>query len=249
MSFLEAIILGLVQGLTEFIPVSSSGHLIIFREFFGIHGADLAVDAVLQLATVLAVLVYFLKDIPNILKDRALLLALIIGTVPAVIFGLLLESKMETVFRNPYLVAWTLLVGAILMGAAEKYAKQDKQINPKRGFIIGLFQSLALVPGISRSGATISGGLFAGLTRESATRFSFLLSVPIIAGTGLKKLFELSGSGALSELGFPLLLSSLVAFASGLWAISFLLRYLKTHKLTPFIYYRIVLALVILLFL
>lgn len=251
MSFFEAIILGLVQGLTEFVPVSSSGHLILVRDFFNFSSANgLAFDAVLQLATVLAVVVYFLRDIPTILKDRKFLLVLVLGTIPAIIFGFLLESKMETVFRSSQLVALMLIVGAGIMYFADRVSRLGlNSINPKNGFLIGLFQSLALIPGISRSGATISGGLFVGLTRETAARFSFLLSVPIIGGSGLKKLLELSGSGVLMEFGLPLLLGSIVAFISGLWAVSFLIRYLKTHSLKPFIWYRIILASLILILL
>lgn len=249
MNLFEATFLGLVQGLTEFIPVSSSGHLILAREFLGVSPVDaLAFDAVLQLATVLAVAVYFLREVPQILRDRTLLLALVLGTIPAVVVGLLLEGKMDTIFRNVHLVAWMLLLGAGVMWVAEWLAKQDKKVGVGRGLVIGLFQAFALVPGMSRSGATISGGLFAGLTRESATRFSFLLSVPIIAGSGLKGLAELSTAGITLGLGLPLLVASIVAFASGLWAVSFLIKYLKTHKLTLFIWYRVVLAVLILLF-
>jgi undecaprenyl-diphosphatase len=249
MTILEAIILGLVQGLTEFIPVSSSGHLILARNILGLGGENsLAFDAVLQLATVLAVIIYFAKDILGFFRDKNLVVSIIVGTIPAVIFGLMLESKMETVFRDAHLVAWMLLVGALIMYLAERYAKGDKSINPKRGFIIGLFQSLALVPGISRSGATISGGLFSGLSREMATRFSFLLSVPIIAGSGFKKLLDFNQSGQFGEVGLTLVIASIVAFISGLWSIKFLLNYLKNHKLTFFIWYRVVLATLIFFF-
>jgi undecaprenyl-diphosphatase len=247
MSIIEAIILGLVQGLTEFIPVSSSGHLILAREVFGIGSAEaLGVDAVLQFATILAVIVYFSKDIVSLIKNKTYLVAVIVGTVPAVVVGVLLESRMETIFRSSYLVAWMLILGAIIMYLAEKYAKEDQVLTSKKGFIIGLFQSLALVPGISRSGATLSGGLFTGLNRVEATRFSFLLAIPIILGSGLKKLFELESGGTLSVFGWPLFLGSIIAFSSGMFAIHFLINYLKDHKLTIFIWYRVLLALLIL---
>lgn len=249
MNAFEAIILGLVQGLTEFVPVSSSGHLILTREVLGFSMENsLSFDAVLQLATVFAVLVYFIKEIPGIIKNRTLIMALLLGTLPAVVAGFLLEEKMETVFRNAQLVAWMLLLGALIMYLAEKGARQDKDLTSPKGLLIGVFQTLALVPGISRSGATISGGLFAGLSREAAARFSFLLSAPILLGTGSKKLLDLSASGELEILGFPLLLGALVAFASGLWAIRFLLAYLKANSLMLFIWYRVVLALLILAF-
>jgi undecaprenyl-diphosphatase len=250
MSSLEAIILGLVQGLTEFIPVSSTGHLILIREFFGFSDQNgLAFDAVLQLATVLAVVAYFFKELPSLLKDRKMVGALVLGTLPAVVLGFLLEDQMETAFRDGTLVGFTLIIGAIIMFAAERMGKYETSITPSKGLTIGFFQSLALIPGISRSGATISGGLVTGLTREAAARFSFLLSVPIITGTGLKKLLELSSSGELQSLGMPLLWGSLFAFISGLFAVHFLISYLKHHKLTVFIWYRLILAVVIFLFL
>jgi undecaprenyl-diphosphatase len=250
MNFVDAIILGLVQGLTEFIPISSSGHLILARDILGLYGENaLAIDAVLQLATALAILIYFAKDFPSLIKDRKFVFIIILATIPAVVAGLLLESRMETIFRSSSLVASMLILGAVIMYLAEKFGKQDREVGYKNGFMIGLFQSLALVPGMSRSGATISGGLIAGLTRESAARFSFLLALPIILGSGLKKLFDLSNAGALTELGWPLALGCLVAFLSGLWAIHFLINYLKGHKLTIFIWYRVVLAGIIFLLL
>ncbi|MFA6341209.1 MAG: undecaprenyl-diphosphate phosphatase, partial [Candidatus Paceibacterota bacterium] len=205
MTIFDSIILGLVQGLAEFIPISSSGHLIIARDLFGWHGSsDLSFDAILQLATGLALVAYFHKDIWRLIcsffhmisgkitekRDRTMILAIILGTIPAVIFGLLLEKYMETTFRSAVLVAVGLIIGSIFMYLAEKFSKQDKEISVKKGVWIGLSQCLALVPGFSRSGATISGGLIAGLNREEAARFSFLLSIPIILGSGSKKLLD-----------------------------------------------------------
>ncbi len=262
-------ILGLVQGLTEFLPVSSSGHLVVMHDLLALLENGLAVDAVLQLATVLAVVVYFWKDILNLVytalykligrsvrpEDERLLVALIIGTVPAFIFGLLLEDIMATMFRSPYLVAYALLGGSFVMLGAEyiaaKLEKNKKLADAtwKDGLIIGFFQALALVPGMSRSGMTISGGLFLGLSREAAARFGFLLAVPIIAGSGLKKLLELWWGGELVSLGLPLLAGSLTAFLSGLLAIHFLLLFLRSQPLYIFIAYRVLLAGVILFFL
>jgi len=261
-------ILGAVQGLTEFIPVSSTGHLILARAVLGISEANgLAVDAVLQLATALAVIIYFWKDIRSLAMaalqeisgrghspERGLLLALIVGTIPAVILGLLFEKTMETVFRSAALVAYTAIAGSVVFVAAEYALKKINANLPvsavglKKGLVIGLFQSLALVPGMSRSGMTISGGLFLGLSREAAARFGFLLSVPIIAGSGLKKLLELAGDGTLSSIGTPLLLGGAVAFFTGLLAIHALLLYVRTHSLHAFAAYRVVLAAVILFF-
>jgi len=263
MDILTSILLGVIQGLTEFIPISSSGHLILTREVLAIQSElDLAYDAVLQLATSIAILVYFRFDILRLTKsaldyirgrsientDKIMILALISGTIPAVILGLLLEDYMETSFRSAELVAWTLIAGSAIMFFAEKFAKQVGTISIKKGFIIGLFQSLALIPGMSRSGMTIAGGLFMGLTREGAARFSFLLGFPIIFGSGIKKLFDIGVTGELAVLALPLILGALSAFIVGILAIHFLLKFLKTHSLNIFIVYRVVLAMLILLF-
>lgn len=253
MSFLEAILLGLVQGATEFIPVSSSGHLILFREWLmpvsSVGASDLAVDAVLQLATSFSILVYFAKDIKKLLTDKVFIKAAILGTIPAVILGLLLEDYMETIFRSSTLVACTLLAGAALMYFAEKFSLGGKELSPKRGFMIGLFQAFALIPGMSRSGSTISGGLLLGLSREQAVRFSFLLALPILLGSGFKKLLDIYTADNVAGVGVELWVGVLVAFVSGLLAIHFLVSYLKNNKLTLFIWYRVALAIVILLFL
>lgn len=263
MNYFEAIVLGIVQGLTEFVPISSSGHLILVHKIFGETGLDLTVDAILQLASILAVLIYFRTDIIRVVRtlfkhisgkgveqgDKDLLFAIILGTLPALILGVLLESKMETLFRNVHLVAYALIAGSLLMFFAERYALQNRSLNAKRGIFIGLFQALALIPGVSRSGATISGGLLAGLNREEATRFSFVLSFPIIVGAGLKKFLDLSVSGTLFDIGGPLILSFILSFLFGLLSIDLLLKYLRNHKLNIFVWYRLILAGVILLFL
>ena len=262
-------ILGAVEGLTEFIPVSSTGHLILARAFLDLPEMhDLGVDAVLQLAAALAVIIYFWKDILLLLQallreisgrgptvERGLLLALFVGTIPAVLLGLLLEQTMATAFRNPVLVAITALLGAGIFVVAEYAFKKIHTNLPlssvgwEKGLIVGAFQSLALVPGMSRSGMTISGGLFLGLSREAAARFGFLLSVPIILGSGLKKLLELAGDGTLTTIGGPLLLGGAVAFVTGLLAIHGLLLFLRTRSLYAFAVYRVVLATTIFIFL
>ncbi|HEY4498731.1 MAG TPA: undecaprenyl-diphosphatase UppP [Candidatus Paceibacterota bacterium] len=262
MDILPSALLGLVQGLTEFIPVSSSGHLILTRELFGIGESShaLAFDAVLQLSTALAVGWYFRTELLALGKalwnklsgkpveshQQTLFLALALGTIPAVLAGLFLEETMNTVFRSSRLIAWTLIAGALLMFIADRVGKQGSEINLRQGFLVGLFQMLALVPGISRSGATISGGLFLGLTRETATRFSFLLGFPILLGSGLKKLYELWSANTLVADGAGLLVGSVVAFLSGLAAIHFLVSYLKRRDMTVFVVYRLLLAALIL---
>lgn len=263
MDIISGLILGAVQGLTEFLPISSSGHLILVREVLGMQTEfGLSVDAVLQLATSLAILLYFWRDfwgltvsawnwlrghtIPS--ENRILIGALVLGTIPAVIFGLLLEDIMATSFRNAELVAWTLLLGAALFWVAERLSKKAQELNLKRGFWIGMFQALALIPGMSRSGMTIAGGLLLGLSREQATRFGFMLGFPIIFGSGMKKTLELGSSHGLVELGLPLLLSAVTAFVVGIVAMHFMVRYLKNHTLNIFIVYRVILAVLVLFF-
>lgn len=255
------IILGAVQGLTEFLPISSSGHLILAREILHLNTTlGLSVDAVLQLATSLAVLVYFWRDFWQLLvsffkmvtgksveaPQKTLLWAIVLGTIPAIIAGLLLEKEMETIFRSASLVAVMLLLGSLLFWVAERYAKQNESLTLKKGLIVGLFQCLALVPGVSRSGATISGGLLFGLTRADAAKFGFLLSFPITFGSGLKKLLELFQTGATATIGPELLLGSFVSFLVGIAVIHYLLRFLRTHTLSVFIWYRVALALLVL---
>ncbi|MFH1047677.1 MAG: undecaprenyl-diphosphatase UppP [Patescibacteria group bacterium] len=262
MDIISGIILGAVQGLTEFLPISSSGHLILVRSFLSLPSADgLAFDAVLQLATTFAVAIYFWRDLLELAHAlyrwirrqpinptaRAMLSAIAIGTVPAIILGLTLEELMDSVFRSTMIVVGTLLIGAALMYAAELYANRrpKSELTWRRGLIIGLFQCLALVPGMSRSGSTISGGLFVGLSRAQAARFSFLLSLPILAGTGLKKLMDLGTSGSLNELGLGLLAGFIAAFVVGLAAIHFLIGFLQRHSLRAFVAYRVLLAAVV----
>lgn len=258
MEYLTAIFLGLVQGLTEFLPVSSSGHLILAHNFFesGVTTGDLAFDAVLHFATALAVVVYFWRDLLRLaaavfrLHDRTdpvvrELWAIVAATIPAVILGLLLEDIMATLFRNPLLVGVTLVLGTIVMFFAEKLRVGSNSMTVGKGFVIGLFQSLALVPGMSRSGMAISGGLYLGLSREAAARFAFLLAVPLLLGAGAKKILDLSTSGS----GMPtavLLLGAVAAFAVGIVVIHYLLKFVRTHSLMVFMWYRLFIAVIIL---
>lgn len=265
MGIIDAIILGIIQGATEFIPVSSTGHLILAREFLNLQTETaLAFDAVLQLASIFAVMIVSRADIFKIVKtaknlfvaprlvlpsDKKFILALVVGSIPAIVLGLSLESYMETTFRGAVPVIIGLLIGSIIMFLAERFffkrPAQHVEVGAGRGFFIGIYQALALFPGISRSGATISGGLFAGLDRAEATRFSFLLAIPIILGSGILKLFELITTGSLNDLLFPLIVGSLFSFVVGYAAVSFLLSFVKTHSLMPFVYYRLVLAIII----
>ncbi len=266
MNLLDSAILGIVEGLTEFIPVSSTAHLIIVRNLLGIEGVgSLAFDAVLQLATILAVILYFRKDISILIHNAVrwvlrkpvekhevtMLKALILGTIPAVVIGLLAERVIETSLRGILVVILALIAGSILMYYAERAEVMLEEghaphgLTPKKGFWIGVFQALALIPGFSRSGATISGGLFLGLSRVNAVRFSFLLSLPIIIGSGLKKGIDLMQGTQLLGIGPELLVGSVIAFIVGLASIHFLIKYVQGHTLKLFIWYRVVLALIL----
>ena len=259
MQLFEAIALGAVQGITEFLPISSTGHLILARALFGVDDSyALAFDAILHLATAAAVIVYFHKDIwllvqtllrklsrlPVNEKDLTLLYALLIGTIPAVLLGLTLESAMESWFRSPLLVAGVLVAGSILFGYAEwvyHHSHQTDEMDTKKGLKIGLFQSLALIPGMSRSGATIAGGMLMGLSRSEAARFAFLLAIPVILGAGSKKLLELIITDTNVAWGV-VLIGAVTAFITGLLAIHFMISFVRKHTLWPFIWYRLILA-------
>ncbi len=259
MGIFEAFVLGVVQGITEFLPVSSTGHLILARELFSVTSTDaLAFDAILHLATASAVILYFSKDLwvlvntalrklsklPVQQSDLTLLYALAIGTIPAVLLGLSLESLMESTFRSPLLVAGVLVAGSVLFAYAEWIYSRSPQLNEmdvKKGFKIGLFQSLALIPGMSRSGATIAGGMLLGLSRSEAARFAFLLAVPVMLGAGSKKLIELIQSPDAVAWG-AVLVGAVTAFITGLAAIHFMLSFVRRHTLWPFIWYRLILA-------
>lgn len=259
MTIIEAIILGLVQGLTEFIPVSSSGHLVLLHELFGITETGLAFDVSLHIGTLMALIIFFHKEIRLLIlgilgrnnhKKLAWLIAF--ATVPAVIAGVLLKDLAETSFRSVTIVAVNLILVALLMIMAENYAKKHfekktalHKINLKQAMTIGVAQAVALVPGVSRSGSTITAGIFSGLDRVAATRFSFLLAIPATFGAVLKTLLD----GGASELGSQpgvAFAGIFAAFLSGLFAIRFLIRYLAKHDLKIFAYYRIALGILVL---
>ncbi|MCA9363951.1 undecaprenyl-diphosphatase UppP [Candidatus Kaiserbacteria bacterium] len=263
MDVIASIILGFVQGITEFLPISSTGHLILTESIldFSGEGTGLAFDAVLHLATALAVVVYFFDDIRTLVRavlrkmgrlpvdaaDLTLAYALMVGTIPAVVFGMLLESYMESLFRNPLLVAGVLFLGSLLFIVGEYYYQnhtQQDRLRVRTGFTIGLFQALALFPGMSRSGATIVGGMFCGLSRSAATRFAFLLAVPVILGAGAKKVLDLLSLDTAISWG-PIVLGAVAAFVVGLLAIRFMLGFVRRYTLWPFIWYRIILSVVI----
>jgi len=259
MSLFEAVFLGLIQGLTEFLPVSSTGHLVLVRDLLGITVVNgLAFDAVLHLATVAAVVIYFYSDLYRLLQtmirklgrlpvndsDVTLVYALLIATIPAGVLGFLLEEYIGTVFRSSLLVAGVLIAGSILFMYAEWMCLNNPRINSmdtKKGLKIGLFQCLALLPGMSRSGACLAGGMILGFSRAEATRFAFLLAIPILSGAGLKKLIELIQST--DPIAWSMVaVGAGTAFVTGLLAIHFMLAFIRKHTLWPFIWYRIILA-------
>lgn len=260
MSIIQAIILGLIQGLTEFLPVSSSGHLVLAHHALGVFETGLAFDVALHLGTLIALLTYFWEDLKKYIKalftrdeNTKLSLLLIGATVPAAVIGYLLESRAEAQFRSVRLVGFNILAFGILMLFAERlYKRRQKHthlenIKTSQGLVMGFAQALAIVPGISRSGSTITAGLFMGLDRLSATRFSFLLGIPITAGAILKVFSEGSVLQAARNDQAIFLVGIITALASGLFAIKFMIGFLGKHGLHIFAYYRIVLGLIVLL--
>lgn len=262
MSILQAIILGVVQGLTEFLPISSSGHLLLAHSALGITETGLAFDVALHIGTFIALICYFYKDIYNLVlgvlgknDQKRLAWLLVFATLPAIIGGYLLQDLAESSFRSPALVAINMIWVAVAMIVAESYSSRRKNkttlsdTSTKQGMAIGFAQVVALVPGVSRSGSTITVGIFSGLDRVSATRFSFLLAIPITLGAILKVLTSSEGVSQISSETGVFLVGILAAFASGIFAIRFLLKFLAGHSLNIFAYYRIALGAVVLLLL
>ncbi len=262
MSVLEAIVLGVVQGLTEFLPVSSSAHLRIVPAFAGWEDPGAAFTAITQLGTIAAVLLYFRRDLVRIFAawaasivhserrretDARLGWVIFFGTIPIGLLGLLFKDSIESGARNLYLIGTTLIVLGLVLLAADKVGRRERGVETVRyrdGLTIGFAQAAALIPGVSRSGATISAGLFLGLERAAAARFSFLLSIPAIVLSGL---FELGSVGSGDGIGWgSLLLATVLAFVVGYASIAFLLRYLATHSVWLFVAYRVGLGAVVL---
>ena len=262
MDALQAIVLGVVQGLTEFLPISSTAHLRIVPAFLGWDDPGAAFTAVTQLGTLAAVLLFFRAELWRI--ARAWLLSLRrpelrsqldarmgwyigLGTIPIGLFGLVFADQIESGARDLYLIGTTLIVLGVVLLLAERVARRDRpleDIDRRDGILIGLAQACALVPGVSRSGATITGGLFLGFDRASAARYSFLLSVPAVVISGLfelRKIGEEGGAGVL-----PTILATLLAFAVGYASIAFLLRWLVQHSTAVFVAYRVALGALVL---
>lgn len=253
---LAAIILGLVQGLTEFLPVSSTAHLILVSDLLKLDPDrfGLTFDVALHLGTALAVLLYFARTwiglVADVLQRRWQLPAvLVVGTIPAAIAGVLLEKAVSTALRGALPIAIGLLAGSVVFVVAERYASRTRRLERAGladGLLVGAAQALALLPGVSRSGITISTGLLRGFERADATRLSFLLATPIILGAGAKTLLDARKLAGLTAQLDIVALGFAVSFLSGLAAVAFLVRYLRRHSLTVFVAYRVALALTIL---
>lgn len=272
MSWFESIILGLVQGLTEFLPISSSGHLRLTAAFAGWEDPGAAFTAITQIGTEAAVLIYFRKDIVRIVstwfrslftkalrsdQDAKMGWLVIVGSIPIGVLGITLKDQINGPFRDLRLIATTLIVMGVVLGVADRLAARDeeggrhrairerktlKELGVKDGLIFGLCQAMALVPGVSRSGATISGGLLMGFTREAAARYSFLLAIPAVLASGGYELKDVS-EGHVSW--GPTILATIIAFAAGYAVIAWFMKFITTKSFMPFVVYRILLGVVI----
>ena len=265
MSWLQVVVLSLVQGLTEFLPVSSSAHLAIVSRVFFDGDAGASFTAVSQLGTEAAVVVYFARDIARIVKawfrglfgrahrdnvDYRLGWYVIIGTIPIGVLGFVFKDVIRSQARNLWVIAIAMLVFSAVIAVAEYYGRQNRhvgQLTWRDGLIVGIAQCLALVPGVSRSGATISAGLFLGLDRPLAARFGFLLAIPAVLASGLFSLPDAFHpvSEGMSATGAQLVVSVVIAFGVGLAAVAWLLRFLTHHAMYWFVGYRVVLALAV----
>ncbi|MGC9496912.1 undecaprenyl-diphosphate phosphatase [Streptomyces sp. WG7] len=273
MSWFESLILGLVQGLTEFLPVSSSAHLRLTAAFSGWHDPGAAFTAITQIGTEAAVLIYFRKDIGRIVSTWTRSLAnkelradpdarmgwlVIIGSIPIGVLGMTLKDQIEGPFRDLRITATMLIVVGVIIGIADRMAARDEKggrhraprrrkeledLSVRDGLIYGLCQAAALIPGVSRSGATISGGLFMGYRREAAARYSFLLAIPAVLASGL---FEFKDAMENDHVSWgPTLFATAIAFATGYVVIAWFMKFISTKSFMPFVYYRVILGVVV----
>ena len=264
-SWFEAIVLGLVQGITEFLPISSSAHIFVVSQLLGWQDPGAAFTAVSQIGTELAVIVFFRRDIARIISawarslftpalrsgiDARMGWYIIVGTIPIAVIGLIFSHQIETAARNLWLVSGTLIGFGIILGVAEALGRHRlalANLNAKDGILFGLGQALALIPGVSRSGATISTGLALGYTREAAARYAFLLAIPAVVASGLYEATKI-GSDPTVEWG-PTILATVIAFVTGFAVIAWLLRWVTTRSYLPFVIYRIALGLLLIILL
>ena len=252
MTVLHALVLGIVQGLGEFLPISSSAHLVLIPWLFGWEDPGLTFDVALHMGTLFAVVLYFWKDWVRLVTaalrrqasdDKRIFWYLVIATIPGALFGLALEKKAETTFRAPLLIGIMMIVMGIILYLADK-RRQSRKMNTMTladAIWIGLSQALAIIPGVSRSGSTMTTARFLNLTREDAARFSFLMSTPIILGAGVMKLRHLT----MASIDLPFSVGVISAFVVGILSISFLLRYLKTSNFGLFVGYRFIIGVIV----
>lgn len=264
-SWFEAVVLGLVQGLTEFLPISSSAHILIVSQLLGWQDPGAAFTAVTQIGTETAVIVYFRRDIVRIIDTWARSLRqpalrrsidarmgwyVIVGTIPISVLGVTFAHQIETAARNLWLVAGTLIGFGIILGIADALGRRQlalADLNARDGIVFGFGQALALIPGVSRSGATITTGLALGYTREAAARYAFLLAIPAVLASGLYEATKIGDDAAVSW--GPTLVATAIAFIVGLVVIAWLLRWVSTRSYLPFVIYRVVLGIAVIVLL
>ncbi|MFE1645211.1 undecaprenyl-diphosphate phosphatase [Microbacterium sp. P01] len=267
MHFFEAILLGLVQGLTEFLPISSSAHLRILGAFLpGAEDPGAAFTAITQIGTEAAVVIFFWRDIVRIIgqwfralfgkiprndPDARMGWLIIVGSIPIVVLGLLLQDQIETVFRSLWVVAAMLILFGVLLGIADMVGAKKRKLQDitiGQGAIFGGAQALALIPGVSRSGGTITAGLFMGFERAAAARYAFLLAIPAVFGSGFYQLYKSYDVPGVYTLG-ETLAATVVAFVVALAVIAFFMKYISRHSFLPFVVYRIALGVVVIVLL
>lgn len=260
--WLHAVVLGVVQGLTEFLPISSSAHLRIVAALAGWDDPGAAFTAVIQIGTELAVLVYFRHDIQRIViavlrsirspqrrsdRDARTGWLVILGTLPIAILGLALQHQIESNFRDLRLVGATLIIFGLLLGLADRHASQTKDLDAltaRRGIALGFAQALALIPGVSRSGGTITAGLLIGFRRDVAARYAFLLAIPAVLASGLFELKDIGSTSAAPPIAATAL-ATIVSFVVGLAVITWLMRYIATRTFGVFVIYRVALGIIV----
>jgi undecaprenyl-diphosphatase len=262
MTYLQGLVLGVVQGVTEFLPISSSGHLVLVPYLLGWPDQGLAFDAVMHLGTIAALVAYFRLELLTMVaapgdggsaaSSRRLAVLLLVATLPAALAGLAFEEVVQTRLRLPLVVAVSTLVWALVMLAADRLAARmqdatrgEQNVGWGQGLLTGCAQALALIPGTSRSGITITAALFSGLDRATAARFSFLLGIPVTAAAGAVKTLQLLRTGVPADDRGPLAVALLAAFVSGWASVWFLVNYLQRNSLVPFVVYRIALGIIL----
>jgi undecaprenyl-diphosphatase len=263
MPLYQAIVLAIIQGLTEFLPVSSTAHLTIIPDLLHWQDPGLSFDVALHVGTLVAVLVYFFRDWVQVIlngigisyrgshpdeNSRSLLWLLVLGTIPAALAGLKFEKYADQALRTPYIIGGAMIVFGILMWIADRAGTARNGLDQMTGFdaiTVGIAQALAIIPGVSRSGITLTAARFRGFGREAAARFSFLLSTPIIAGAAAKKGWELHKDGLPEAMRLPYLVGIVVSAVVGLIVIAFFMKYLRRHSLSVFVWYRIVFGIIV----